>query len=122
MAASLVVVSDASGEEQLEIHVDGETHPLPGDIGRVTDLRAAPHGRRIALANHRNELWLVDLDKSPGSHRDAAVFSRIDHSTPGAAKTWPGRPTVAGWPIRSQPACAIVRSSCIGSTMAARRC
>ncbi|MEO8278458.1 MAG: S41 family peptidase [Ideonella sp.] len=80
---TLIVVSDASGEEQLEIHVDGETHPLPGDIGRITDLRAAPHGRRIAFANHRNELWLVDLDQHPDSHRDGAVFSRIDHSDAG---------------------------------------
>jgi tricorn protease len=80
---TLVVVSDASGEEQLEVHVDGEAHPLPGDIGRVCELRAAPHGRRVALANHRNELWLVDLDQSPDSHRDGAVFTRADHSEAG---------------------------------------
>ncbi|WP_418318066.1 S41 family peptidase [Piscinibacter sakaiensis] len=80
---TLVVVSDASGEEQLEIRIDGETHPLPGDFGRITNLQAAPVGRRIALANHRNELWLVDLDKKPDSHRDGAVFSRIDHSPAG---------------------------------------
>ena len=80
---TLVVVSDASGEEQLEVHVDGEAHPLPGDVGRVTELRAAPCGRRVALANHRNELWLVDLDQRPDSHRDGAVFTRADHSPAG---------------------------------------
>ncbi len=77
---TLVVVSDASGEEQLEVHVDGEAHPLPGDIGRVTELRAAPVGRRVALANHRNELWLVDLGPASDGHRDSAVFTRADHS------------------------------------------
>lgn len=80
---TLVLVSDATGEEQLEVHIDGEAHPLPGDIGRVTDLRAAPLGRRIALANHRNELWVIDLDNSPDSHRDVAVFTRADHSPAG---------------------------------------
>jgi tricorn protease len=80
---SLVMVGDASGEEQLEVHLDGQVRPLPGDVGRVTALLAAPQGRRVALANHRNELWLVDLDGSPDSHRDGAVFTRVDHSEAG---------------------------------------
>ncbi|GAP37860.1 S41 family peptidase [Piscinibacter sakaiensis] len=80
---SLVVVSDASGEEQLEVHVDGAAHPLPGDIGRVTELLAAPQGRRVALANHRNELWLVELAPDAGEARDAAVFTRLGQSGAG---------------------------------------
>lgn len=93
---TLVTVSDASGEEQLEVHMDGEAHPLPGDIGRVTALKAAPRGRRVALANHRNELWLVDLDHSPDSHRDGAVFTRVDHSEAGRCED-PAWSPCGGW-------------------------
>src|SRR5207237_6010317 len=32
------------------------------DIGRVVAMRAAPKGRRIAIANHRNEVLIGDLD------------------------------------------------------------
>ncbi len=65
---SLVLVSDASGEERLEVHSQqgrGRARVLRRlDIGRVVELEASPVGNRVALANHRNELMLVDLDKA----------------------------------------------------------
>ncbi len=35
---------------------------VPWDVGRVIALRAAPRGRQVALANHRNEVMIGDLD------------------------------------------------------------
>ena len=52
--ATLVSVSDASGEERIEVFEAGKARTLAWDIGRVLALRAAPSGKRIAIANHRN--------------------------------------------------------------------
>jgi len=57
---TLVSVSDASGEERIELHADGEVRALDWDIGHVDSLRAAPVGTRVALANHRNQLLIGD--------------------------------------------------------------
>jgi len=57
-----VVVNDAAGEERIEV-VDGErTRRYDWDVGRVVALAAAPKGRRLAIANHRNEVMIGDLD------------------------------------------------------------
>ena len=75
--STLVAVSDSSGEEQV-ITFDGTTErALPWDIGRATELRAAPRGSRIALANHRNELLLGDLDSGVLQQADASACGRI---------------------------------------------
>jgi tricorn protease len=45
---------------------DGSAPPArldAGDIGRVVELQVAPAGGRVALANHRNELFVLDLDE-----------------------------------------------------------
>ncbi len=57
---TLVVVSDADGEERVELHANGEMRRLGWDIGHVDSLRAAPMGPRVALANHRNQLLIGD--------------------------------------------------------------
>ncbi|HEX9776453.1 MAG TPA: PDZ domain-containing protein [Actinomycetota bacterium] len=59
----IVVVSDAGGEETLEVHKPGaRPKRLAGlDLGRVVRLAPAPKGELVAIANHRNELLLVDL-------------------------------------------------------------
>jgi tricorn protease len=57
---TLVSVSDASGEERIELHADGAVRALDWDIGHVDSLRAAPVGTRVALANHRNQLLIGD--------------------------------------------------------------
>ena len=58
---SLVAVGDASGEERVEVFEYGGQRVLPWDVGRVVTMRAAPRGRRIAIANHRNEVLIGDL-------------------------------------------------------------
>jgi tricorn protease len=60
---TLAVVSDAGGEEAIELHRDGQVQVLPwapAQVGRVVALAAAPHGTRLAFSNHRNELWVGD--------------------------------------------------------------
>jgi len=73
-----VAVSDASGEEQVVVFDGAATRTLPWDIGRATDLRAAPVGARIAIANHRNELLIGDLE--------TGTLQRADHSEAGRIK------------------------------------
>ncbi|MBK9713830.1 MAG: PD40 domain-containing protein [Kouleothrix sp.] len=76
----LVVVGDSGGEETLEIHhADASAAPerledLP--IGRPVGLAPAPGRAAVALANHRNELILVDL-----AARSARVLDRSLHET-----------------------------------------
>lgn len=85
----LVMVSDAAGEEALEIHkveaLSGrqEQRRLEGlDIGRADELLPAPWGsldgiERLALTNHRQELLLVDLAKAEARVLDQSRHDRI---------------------------------------------
>jgi tricorn protease len=62
--ATVVAVSDASGDERVVVFEGDSSRELPWDIGRVVTMEAAPRGRRIALSNHRNEVLIGDLDKN----------------------------------------------------------
>ncbi len=78
----LVVVSDAQGEEQLEIHqAEGPEAPqclkLALDIGSPTELRVSPLADQLALANHRNELILVDLKTKKARLLDKSPYAPI---------------------------------------------
>ncbi len=81
----LVMLSDASGEEALEIHqieIQNKVDRLENlDIGRALGLEISPKADLIAVTNHRMELLLVDLAK-----RELRV---LDQSTAGAI----GRPS-----------------------------
>jgi len=61
----LALVSDAAGEDALEVHRVDHSEParrLAGlDIGRPMTLLPSPTADQVALTNHRNELLLVDL-------------------------------------------------------------
>ena len=70
---TLVVVSDASGEERIELHGANGVRPLDWDCGPVDSLRAAPVGDRVAIANHRNELLVGDATTG-----DCQVVDRSD--------------------------------------------
>jgi tricorn protease len=75
----LVVVSDAEGEDILEVHT-ADTGEAPYrletlDIGRPVDIVAAPRGDLLALSNHRNELLIVDL-----AGREARAIDRSRHA------------------------------------------
>ncbi|WP_343947574.1 S41 family peptidase [Nonomuraea longicatena] len=63
-------VSDATGEDGLEVGVPGgEIRTLAaGELGRVLDLAAAPDGRHAAVATHDGRLLVVDLES--GSLRE----------------------------------------------------
>jgi tricorn protease len=79
---TLVAVSDASGEERVEIFdpdaTGAEPRTLGWDIGRVIALRAAPTGTLVALANHRNEVLLGNVQ--------SGEITRIDRSDDGRSE------------------------------------
>jgi len=75
---TLVAVSDASGEERVELIESGtpaQARSLSWDVGRVIAMRAAPRGSLVAIANHRNEVWIGDAQ--------SGEFTRIDRSDSG---------------------------------------
>ena len=99
---TLVAVSDASGEERIEVFADGASRTLPWDIGRVIALRAAPRGGRIAIANHRNEVLIGDVA--------AGTFAVVDRSEAGATDdlAWSADGTLLAYPYwTSARHCAI---------------
>jgi tricorn protease len=74
----IVAVDRDNGDECLEIWdaADYTVAPVPvpaenGDWGRFTQLEASPKGEDIAFANHRNELWLLNL--ASGASRKLAT-------------------------------------------------
>lgn len=83
-----VAVSDAGGEERVLL-VQGTTRrALADDVGRVTELRAAPRGSAFALANHRNELWLGDADAGTLQRADSSECGRIRNLAWSACGGW----------------------------------
>jgi tricorn protease len=78
---TLVAIDDSSGEERVALFESGGARTLPWDVGHVVALHAAPngpHGRRIALANHRNEVMIGDLDSGTISVIDTSEAGRSD--------------------------------------------
>jgi tricorn protease len=75
---SIIAVSDAGGDETLEVFgADEPTTPrrLEGlDIGRVIELVPSPVRNELVLANHRLELVWVDLDSGK-----SVVCDRSEH-------------------------------------------
>jgi len=81
----LVMVSDAPGEEVLEIfdasgdaNADAQGERLDGlDIGRPVRLVVSPKNDQVALSNHRNELILVDLHEHTAKVLDRSRYGGI---------------------------------------------
>ena len=77
----LVTVSDAGGEEAIEIHAhdaEEEIVRLEGlDISRPTGLDVSPKGDQIAISNHRFELLLVDLETKELRRLDKSEYGYI---------------------------------------------
>ncbi|MCK2217782.1 PDZ domain-containing protein [Actinomadura sp. ATCC 31491] len=73
-------VSDAGGEEGLEIGTPGgEVRTLAaGQLGRVLELEAAPDGKHAAVATHDGRLLVVDLES--GNLRELDRTSQGDLS------------------------------------------
>lgn len=81
-----VTTTDENGYEQIAVHqADSPAAPqliTKNDIGRVTEIVCSPVNDRIAFANHRYELVLIDgdgtqrvLDKSLGNRITDLAFS-----------------------------------------------
>jgi tricorn protease len=73
---SLVAVCDASGEERLQWFAGDKQRELTADIGRVVAMEPAPNAKLVAVANHRNEVLLVDLEKDSAKLIEKSDFGR----------------------------------------------
>jgi tricorn protease len=73
---TVVALSDELGEETLELHNTNPDVPLNRleglDLGRAVELKVSPTQDKVAIANHRHELLLVDLPTQ--------TLTVIDHS------------------------------------------
>ena len=79
--SSIVVVSDEGGEDGIEIHKAGDAigwRLEPLDLGCITDMATPPSGTHIAVANHRHELHLVDLDEGTSRLLDRSEHGALD--------------------------------------------
>jgi tricorn protease len=85
---TLLAVSDASGEERLELHGDDGVRVLDWDLGHVSGLRAAPAGTRIAAANHRNQLLIGDAADGSFHVVDRSDAGRIEDLAWSAGGDW----------------------------------
>jgi len=78
----IVSVSDNKGEETLVVESgkeDGRVKEIARGFGRALVLAPSPAGpHRVALTNHRQELWLVDVQKGTKKKIDSSDFSRIE--------------------------------------------
>ncbi|MBI1296062.1 peptidase [bacterium] len=77
----IVLVSDEPGEEVLEIH-SREPGTSPRrlekiEFGRAVDLLVSPTADKVALTNHRHELWLIDLETETATLVDRSAYHRI---------------------------------------------
>jgi tricorn protease len=79
--SSMVVVSDEGGEDGLEVHKPGEARGRrlePLDLGCITDLATPPEGSLAAVANHRHELHLVDIEASTSRLLDRSEHGALN--------------------------------------------
>ena len=71
-----VVVTDADGEDRLEVHdLDGAPGPrvlASGQLGRVLHLASDPAGQRVATISHDGAVRLVGLGADDGAVREVA--------------------------------------------------
>ncbi len=102
-----LVAAASEGDSDREVltilTADGSApaQPLPGlDVGRVVDLEVAPTRDAVALANHRNELQLIDLSgETPGMRQlDRSPYGRIE----GMAWSFDSRWLAYGFPDTPQ--------------------
>ncbi len=75
----LVAAASDDGDREVLVVLGEEAGAAPRrltdlDVGRVVQLATSPTEPLVALANHRNELLLVDL------RGDGVILSRLDHS------------------------------------------
>lgn len=78
----IAYVDDASGYERIAIEpVDQSTPPAyitESDLGRITELIASPCSDRLAFANHKHELYALDLGAAPRKLDTSRAWRCID--------------------------------------------
>ncbi|MEO8312348.1 MAG: hypothetical protein ABI520_14355, partial [Caldimonas sp.] len=75
---TMIAASDASGEERLVVFASDGARTLPWDTGHVSALVAAPVGTQVAFANHRNEVWIGDVESGVLIAVDTSTHGRSD--------------------------------------------
>src|SRR5262245_17438034 len=77
---TLVSVSDASGEERLEVfRENGGLRRLEQvDLGRVAKISASPRKSLVAISNHRQEVLLVDVETETVKQIDHSGYRRVE--------------------------------------------
>ena len=112
----LVLVHDAAGEERLCVGPADASEPLEDlgemDLGRVLELVAAPHGERVAIANHRHELLIVDL----ATRRAQVVDRSPTHAISGLAWSPDGQWLAYARPLSRARAAIFLAEAASGAT------
>lgn len=76
-----VVLNDLSGYERLELHSAAQAkspeYVTDSDIGRAIGTAVSPVGKKVALANHRHELVLINVEDNSVRVLDRAPADRI---------------------------------------------
>ena len=77
---TLVCVSDASGEERLELfREDGSVRRLEHvEFGRIAKMSVSPKKPLIAISNHRQEVLLVDVETETVKQIDHSGYRRVE--------------------------------------------
>ena len=75
---TIAAISDESGEERIQVFDELARSAYDWDVGRVHAMRAAPGAKRVAIANHRNELLIADLESNAMSIADRSSTGRIE--------------------------------------------
>jgi tricorn protease len=77
----IVAINDATGRESLIVfNPDEASEPKTFEgieFGRATDLAVSPTDDAIAIANHRNELFVIDLEDGSSRTIDRSDFGQI---------------------------------------------
>lgn len=98
--AALLTTSDAGGREALELRrATGEVRRYePEGLGRPVEVRCAPKGSRVAVADHTQTLGVLDLDTGAWIRLDQArggPITGMDWSADGRWLAW-SRPEPSG--------------------------
>jgi tricorn protease len=115
---TLVVVSDATGEERIELHGPEGLRVLDWPCGPVDSLRAAPVGSAVAIANHRNELLIGDAASGACRVVDRSDAGRCEDLAWSADGSWLAYSYQATARQRAIKLCEVATGTCTMVTTA----